>query len=105
LKKAGYTIAVLSDQWYLSKEALVLPQLYHQFNEKIISCDVGLRKPNPKIYKLVLRRLNLHQHDALFIDNQKWNIVPAKKIGMKTILFKNNKQLFKTPLWKELFEK
>lgn len=95
LKKKGYKIAVLSDQWYLSKEALMPPKLYKKFDEVVVSCDVGVRKPNPKIYKLILKKLKLSTKKVLFIDNQEWNIKPAKKIGEKTILYKNNKQLFK----------
>lgn len=94
LKKQGYKIAVLSDQWPPSKQALMPDKLYKKFNVKIVSCDVGVRKPNPKIYKLILKKLKLPAKNCLFIDNQQWNIKPAKKLGMKTILFKNNEQLF-----------
>jgi len=95
LKKQKYKIGVLSDQWYLSKEALMPDKLYKKFDEVVVSCDVGVRKPNPKIYKLILKKLKLPAKHCLFIDNQQWNIKPAKKLGMKTILFKNNEQLFK----------
>jgi len=95
LKKQGYKIAVLSDQWPTSKQALMPDKLYKKFDEVIVSCDVGVRKPNPKIYKLILKKLKLPAKQTLFIDNQEWNIKPAKKLGMKTILYKNNKQLFK----------
>ena len=103
IKKQGYKIAVLSDQWCLSKEALMPEKIYKKFDEVIVSCDVGIRKPNPKIYKLTIKKLNLPPKEILFIDNQKWNILPAKKLGMNTILFKNNKQLFNEKLWKGLF--
>ena len=95
LKKQGYKIAVLSDQWYLSKEALMPPKLYKKFDEVVVSCDVSVRKPNLKIYKLILKRLKLPAKQTLFVDNQEWNIKPAKKLGVKTILFKNNEQLFR----------
>lgn len=95
LKKQGYKIAVLSDQWPPSKQALMPDKLYKKFDEVVVSCDVGVRKPNPKIYKLLLKKLKLPAKQVLFIDNQEWNIKPAKKLGMKTILYKNNKQLFK----------
>ncbi len=92
LKKRGYKIAILSDQWYVSKQALVNSKLKKNFNLIIISCDVGVRKPNPKIYKLITKKLEISAKNCLFIDNQQWNIKPAKKLGMKTILFRNNKQ-------------
>lgn len=105
LKKRGYKIAILSDQWPISQKALMLPKYINKFDRVVVSCSpsVKMRKPNPKIYKLVLKKLNLNAAEAIFIDNQEWNIIPAQKLGMKTILFRNNKQLFKEPLWKELF--
>jgi len=92
LKERGYKIAILSDQWYVSKEALINPEDASKFNEVIISCDAGLRKPNPKIYELIIKKLKIKPSQIVFIDNQKWNILPAKKLGIKTILFKSNRQ-------------
>ncbi len=105
LKKLGYEIAILSDQWHLSKEALMPERLYKNFNPVIVSCEVAIRKPNLKIYKLVFKKLKLKPSQTIFIDNQEWNLKPAKKLGMKTILFKDNKQLFKNKLWKNLWKK
>jgi putative hydrolase of the HAD superfamily len=104
LKKLGYRIAVLSDQWPLSRDALMPKTLYKIFNPLIVSCDVGMRKPHFEIYKLTLKKLKLKPSEILFIDNQIWNIKPAQKIGIKTILFKDNKQLFENKLWKGLFK-
>jgi len=104
LKKKGFIIAVLSDQWQISKEAIMPKKQYKKFDEMIVSCEVKMRKPNPKIYNLILKKLKIKPSQALFIDNQKWNLAPAKKIGMKVILFKDNKDLFKNALWKKLFK-
>jgi putative hydrolase of the HAD superfamily len=71
------------------------PRLYKKFDEVVVSCEVGMRKPNPKMYKLILKRLKISPKQTLFIDNQEWNTKPAKKLGEKVILYKNNKQLFK----------
>lgn len=95
LKKKGYRIGILSDQWHLSKKTLIKEKYAKKFDAVIVSCDVGMRKPNPEIYKLVLRKLKTKAKEAVFIDNQLWNIKPAKKLNMKTILFKDNEQLFK----------
>ncbi|MBU1129680.1 MAG: HAD-IA family hydrolase [Nanoarchaeota archaeon] len=95
LKKKGYKIGILSDQWHLSADVFAPKKPMKKFNAVVISCDVGLRKPHPKIYKLVLKKLKTKPSEAIFIDNQKWNIEPAKKLGIHTILYKNNKQLFK----------
>ena len=94
-KKQGYKIAILSDQWWLSKKALITKEFYKHFNPVIVSTDVKLRKPNPEIYKLTLKKLKLKPSETIFIDNQKWNTKPAEKLGMKAVLFKNNKQTIK----------
>lgn len=105
LKSKGYKIAILSDQWHLSARVFITNDFYKFFNPIILSCYVGFRKPNPEIYKLILEKLKLKPSETLFIDNQKWNINPAKRLGMRTILFKSNKQLFRDKSWEGLFKK
>jgi len=95
LKKKGYKIAILSDQHQISQKALMQKKYSKKFSVVVISCNVGVRKPNSKIYKLTLQKLKLPAKNCLFIDNQEWNIKPAKNLSMKTILYKNNKQLFR----------
>jgi len=92
LRKIGYKISILSDQWEISKRALITKNFYQVFRPVIVSCDVGLRKPDQRIYRLMLKRLKIKPEKSVFIDNQEWNLTPARKIGMKIILFKNNKQ-------------
>lgn len=104
LKKLGYKIAVLSDQWYLSKEALMPKKYYKKFDKIIVSCDVGMRKPNPRIYLFTIKKLKFKPSEILFVDNQIWNIKPARKLEIQTILFKNNSQLFENNIWKDLFK-
>jgi len=95
LKKKGYKIGILSDQWYLSKDALMSKKDVKGFFPVVVSCDIGVRKPNPKIYKILIKKLGLKSNEILFIDNQKWNLIPAKKLGIKVLLFDGNKKLIK----------
>ncbi|MEX0920877.1 MAG: HAD family phosphatase [Candidatus Pacearchaeota archaeon] len=92
LKKRGYKIAILSDQWHFSKKAIYDEKKIKKFDVVVTSCDVGMRKPNPKIYKLTLKKLRVKPHESIFVDNRDWNTEPAEKIGIKTVVFKNNKQ-------------
>jgi len=93
LKKQGYKIGVLSDQWYLSADILTSKKNTKGFSPVLVSCDVGMRKPDLPIYKLLIKKCKCKADEILIIDNRGWNLKPAKKLGMKTILFKNNKQL------------
>ena len=96
--KNDYYVGILSDQSYFSKKALLEKySLLGDFKPNVISCDEGIRKPNKKIYELLKKKLDkidkkIKYNEILFIDNRNWNLKPAKKLGMKTILFKNNKQ-------------
>jgi len=95
LRKNKYKTIILSDQWPPSKEALIPKKDKNLFNASIISCDVGFRKPNPEIYKLAIKKAKVLPHELVFIDNRDWNTIPAEKLGIKTILFKNNAQTIK----------
>ena len=57
------------------------------FFEKIISGDVGTKKPKPEIFKLTISRLGCKPEECLFIDNSVENIETAKELGIKTVLF------------------
>ena len=92
IKKQKIKIAILSDMWHLSKDTLIIKKFYKVFNPLIISCDVGMRKPNKEIYKLILRKLHTNPEETIFIDDREWNIKSAKEIGIKTILFEDNKK-------------
>ena len=45
--------------------------------------------------KIHLLDKNVKADEILFIDNRDYNLEPARKLGIKTILFENNKQLGK----------
>ena len=51
----------------------------------IESAVVGLRKPDPRIYELVLRELAVEAADAVFLDDLGINLKPARAMGMATI--------------------
>ncbi len=93
LRKSGYKTAILSDQTQMSYEAYEKFKLNNLVNVAVWSQKEGIRKPNPEIYELVVKRLKLKPENCLFIDDRDWNLIPAKKIGMKYILFHNYKQV------------
>jgi epoxide hydrolase-like predicted phosphatase len=95
LKKQGYKIAILSDQWHLSQNALIPKSDQKIFDQIIISCEVGVRKPNISTYELLLNKLKVKPEETIFIDNQSWNLLPANKLKMNTILFMDNKKIKK----------
>ncbi len=94
--KGKYILGVISNH---AKEWINYCKKHYEidglFDSILWSYDIGLAKPDPKIFKLMLKRLNLKARECLFIDDQENNIKTAKKLGFKTILFENPRQLKK----------
>ena len=63
-------------------EALPYDEL---FDVVIDSCRVGLRKPDPRIFRLALDRLGVDPDRVLFVDDQPGNVAAATDLGMGTI--------------------
>ena len=57
------------------------------------SCKVDVLKPNPRIYEITLKKLNLLAEACVFVDDKLANIEAAKELGMYGIHFKNPEQL------------
>jgi putative hydrolase of the HAD superfamily len=58
-----------------------------RFDAVIVSCEVGLSKPDPRIYRLCLERLGLAAAEALFVDDRVDNIEGAARVGLRTLHF------------------
>jgi len=69
--------------------------VYKNFDEVVVSYKVGIEKPKKKIYELMLRKLKVEPSEVVFIDDDRENTKVARKLGMKTILFKSSPQLKK----------
>lgn len=63
------------------------------FDETVYSCEVGLIKPDEKIYQIMLKKLRVKAEEAVFIDDKEINIEGAKKVGMKGLVFLNYQKL------------
>ena len=55
------------------------------FDFVLESSKVGVRKPEPEIYRMACERLGIAPHEAVFLDDLGINLKPAKALGMKTI--------------------
>ena len=62
-----------------------MASLAHEFDCCVESFRVGMRKPEPRIYELVCRRLDVQPAAVIFLDDLGGNLKPARAIGMTTI--------------------
>jgi putative hydrolase of the HAD superfamily len=58
-----------------------------RFDAVVISCEVGLFKPDPRIYELCLERLVLPAAGTLFVDDRADNVAGAARVGLRTLQF------------------
>lgn len=93
LKAAGHQILYLSDN---TKERVAYLENKYSFLKKfddgVFSHLAGLKKPDHRIYELVLAKA-LHPDACVYIDDKPDLLSPARALGLKTIAFKNAAQL------------
>lgn len=82
LKAAGYRLFVLSNMSKDYIEFLCEMPVFQHFEGEIISCEVGLIKPEREIYNLLLDRYNLVPEQTMFIDDRVENVEAAATLGI-----------------------
>ncbi|NTW75801.1 MAG: HAD-IA family hydrolase [Candidatus Moranbacteria bacterium] len=66
------------------------------FDRQFYSFEYGISKPDTRFYREVLELLAVQPDSCLFIDDKEVNLVPARKLGMKTRLYSGRDDLEKT---------
>lgn len=87
VRAAGYRTAMLTNVARDSShlwEALIDVELL--FDVLVDSSVVGLRKPDPAIFRLTCERLGLPPEDCLFVDDIPSNVAGAAQLGIEVIL-------------------
>jgi putative hydrolase of the HAD superfamily len=65
--------------------------LERYFAKWYISGDLGVRKPDPMIYQVLLRDLAISASQLVFVDDRIKNLDPAAKLGIQTIHYNANR--------------
>ena len=55
------------------------------FDHVIESAKIGLRKPDPRIYRMMLETLQVNPGNCVYLDDLGVNLKPAREMGMTTI--------------------
>ena len=94
LKTDGYTVGLLSNVVPHVAKDLQEHGAYQLFDFTILSCEAGYAKPDKEIYELALSKLpGVKPEEVIFVDDQERCLVPAKEMGMHTILAQNPTQI------------
>lgn len=84
--KSRCKIAILSNLMYFDKKRINDQYDLSKFDYVYLSFEIGMRKPDEKIYKYVLDDLKVKLEDILFIDDDYQNILAAKRCGWNICL-------------------
>jgi 2-haloacid dehalogenase len=63
------------------------------FDDRVISGEVKIAKPDPRIFNLLIERNHLDPQECLFIDDNEDNCRTARSLGITPVLYQNSKQV------------
>ncbi|TFG23906.1 MAG: HAD family phosphatase [Promethearchaeota archaeon] len=89
LRKAGYTVCLISNTYDIHAKSNKLKGFFDLFDQVFLSSELRMRKPEIEQYKYVLDKIKAEPNECIFIDDKLMNLVPARKLGMTVIRFES----------------
>ena len=90
LRERGYPLYALTN---FSTETFPLARAWYQFldlfDEIVVSGELGMVKPDPEIYGVLVKRTGLNPATSVFIDDSASNVRAAEALGFKGMLFED----------------
>ena len=90
--KENHKTGIISNAWSNLPEMLLQWQIGDAFDVIVGSAQVGILKPDPRIYQIALERLGLKPAEAVFVDDFIENVRGAQRVGMHAIHFREREQ-------------
>jgi putative hydrolase of the HAD superfamily len=89
LKKMGYRVGLISDCSPETPAAWSKTPFDGIFDATVFSCVAGVKKPDPRIYKIATDMLKVKPEDCLYIgDGSSQELTGAKQVGMTAVLLR-----------------
>jgi epoxide hydrolase-like predicted phosphatase len=88
-----YKTGVISNAWGDLRDYIVRHKFDDAFDTLIISAEIGMMKPQPEIYELALKQVQVEANEAAFIDDTPKNVEAANALGMHGIVFRDPDQV------------
>ena len=91
-KRHRLTALSNTNELHLAHVKTAVPSLT-MIEDWVASCEVGLRKPDPRIYFLALERAKVLPRHAIYIDDRPELVDAGRSVGLTAIRFKDSRQL------------
>lgn len=91
-------LGALTNSTVLNDRVGVRKNCYELFDFRIISHEVGERKPEKRIYEILIERLKengVKPEECVFVDDRKENLDVVEGMGVKSILFEDAEQMIR----------
>jgi 2-haloacid dehalogenase len=94
VKQRGYPVFGLSN-WSAETFPIMRRKFgfFDLFDDMVISGEVGMIKPDPRIFNLLLKKIGLPADQCLLIDDSDRNIAAAGEAGFRTVHYQSSTQL------------
>jgi epoxide hydrolase-like predicted phosphatase len=83
VRAAGLRTGLISNSWGTTRYPHEL--LGELFEGVVLSGEVGIRKPAPRIYELGAEAIGVAPDSCVFVDDLPFNLPPAQELGMATV--------------------
>jgi putative hydrolase of the HAD superfamily len=90
--RSSYFVGLISNAWDDLREYIVANKYDDAFENMVISAEVGVAKPDAKIYQIALEQAGVNPNEAVFLDDFIENIQGCQKLGMHGIHFRSPEQ-------------
>ncbi len=84
--KKNYALAVLTNGWPTRLLEIKRSGAEKYFKSILVSSLIGAAKPQLEAYRIAIKEIGVSSDKILFVDNKETYLVPAKNLGMKTLL-------------------
>ena len=95
LKVKGYKVSILSNTTKMVKIINKKYGIFQTFHPTVFSCDIGYMKPQKEIFTTLLKKAKMKPQECIYIEDRKEFLVTPRKLGIKTLHFKNSLKLEK----------
>jgi len=85
-------VGLISNAWPELRNWIIAQKFHDTFDEMIISSEIGIKKPDERIYRRALEKLGVQPEEAVFVDDMSTNVEAAKALGMQGVIFKKPEQ-------------
>jgi epoxide hydrolase-like predicted phosphatase len=87
--RSDYHVGLISNAWPDLRDYIAGQKFDDAFDHMVISAEVGVMKPEARIYQIALEQAEVSPDEAVFVDDFYENIEGCRSVGMHGIHFQD----------------